>query len=465
MFMWETLFVLVISGILSAVAIYLLRDYLSTTIDSPVIDLFNAQNIWVTILVILALFIGSSVIPASLFASVPTTVAFRGISDKRKGWKQALLFFEITCVSFTLAFLLVSVRQINMMQDGQIGYNPKNMVYFSMLVNGGDGLFNAERDLESLPCVDKVGTSYSLPCNGYTPNNPFFDEKTGGVTFPFVKEQVSYTYFDVMEMKMLEGRMFDESSSFDDVVVNHRFLEMSGMTEDPIGKVFCQADNEGNVVRKMHIVGVVDDVRSTESGRFQPIVYSNIRESLKNDDWYYGGFRTMVRLNDMSQESIDAVCAKVKEYESMDKYTLNFYEETYLHKMKGEIQFRNLLLIVSVLASILAAIGLVGYISDELKRRRKDIAVRKLCGATLSDVILLMIRNFSLLAIPSIVVGEILAVIASDRWLQMFEYRLPLGWSMFVLTGLVVLLAIYAIEMLLTMRIANTNPVESLKTE
>ena len=464
-FMWETFFIMIAAGAIAVVTIYMLRDTLATTIDSPVVNLFTMQNIWVTVLVVLAFFLGSGIIPATLFASVPTTVAFRGISDKRKGWKQALLVFEVICVSFTCAFLLVSIRQIKMLQDGQLGYNPKNMVTVSLLVHGGDGLFNAERSFEALPCVDKAGTAWSLPCFGYMPNNPLIDEKSGNVVFPFVKEGVSYSYFDVMEIKLIEGRIFDETSPYEDVVVNRRFLEMAGMTENPLGKTVCQGDNEGNIIGRYRIIGVVDDVRTTESGRFQPIVYTSIKEYIAKEEWMYGGFRTMLRLNDMSQANLDMVNAKYHEYQSIDSYTMNIYEDLFNNKMKGEIHFKNLLKIVALLASVIAAIGLIGYISDELKRRRKEIAIRKVCGASVTSLLSLMIRDFSRLAIPAIIVGEIAAVLASREWLQMFEYRLPLDWWMFAATGVVVLLAIYLVEMMLTLRIANGNPKDSLKNE
>lgn len=260
--------------------------------------------------------------------------------------------------------------------------------------------------------------------------------------------------------------MFNESSSLDEVVVNRHFLEMAGMTEDPLGRIICQGDNEGNIVQKLRIIGVVNDVRSTETGRYQPIVYSSIRESLKYEDWYYGGFRTMIRLGELNQENIEAVMKKVKDdYETMDKYALNIYEETYKLKMRGELHFRNLLMIVSILATVLAAIGLVGYISDELKRRRKEVAIRKLCGSSLWGIIKIVVRDFSYLAVPSILAGEILAVIACRRWLMMFEYRLPLEWWMFALPGVVVLCAICIVEAVLTLQLASVNPVESFKTE
>lgn len=464
-FMWETLFILIVAGATAALVIYLLRDTLATTIDNPVADLFCLRNIWVTVLVVIVFFLGAGSIPAALFASVPTAVAFRGITNRRKGWKQGLLVFEVTCVSFAFAFLLVAVRQINMLQEGQLGYNPKNLVSISLFVRGGDALVNAERDFESLPCVDRAGTAWSLPCFGYMPNNPYIDEKSGENIFPFVKEGVTPSYFDVMQIELLEGQLFDYDSSFDDVVVNRRFLEMAGMTDNPLGKTICNGDNDGKIVRRYRIIGVVNDVRTTERGRFQPIVYINMHEYVADEDIMYGGFRTLLRLNDMSQESQQMVKAKYQGYQSIDKYQFNIYLDQFNHKMRGEIYFRNLMLIIAAITAIIALIGLIGYVSDELKRRRKEIAIRRVCGASMMSIVRLVIGDFSKLAIPAIVVGELLALFASREWLQMFEYRLPLDWWMFAATGVLVLMAIYLIEMVLTLRIVNANPKDSLKTE
>ncbi|MDO4497131.1 MAG: ABC transporter permease [Bacteroidales bacterium] len=465
-FMYETLFVMLASGVLCVLITYLLSDTLVNATETPILSLFSPKNLWVSISVVLVLFLGSGMIPATLFANVSTAVAFRGMTDKKKGWKQALLFFEVICVSFSFAFMLVSVRQINMMQDGQLGYNPKNMVYIDPLVHGGDDLFNIERSFEALPCVDKAGSAWSLPCWGYAPNNPYVDEKTNEVTFPFVIEMVSDSYFDVMEMKMLEGRVFNESSALQDVVVNTRFLELAGIQDNPIGRTVLHGDKEGNIQHRFNIIGVVDNIRSTESGRFQPMVFGSIRYNLSNEDWQYGGFHLMLRLNEMGQENIAMVEKKYRDqYQSINNYQLNIYEDVFSFKMKGEFAFRNLLMIVASIASLIAAIGLVGYIGDELKRRQKEIAIRKLCGSEVSGIIRMMIRDFSVLAVPAILVGEVLAYIAADKWLEMFEYRLPLDLWMFVGTGLIVLFAIYIIEVLLTIKIANTNPVESLKTD
>ena len=167
----------------------------------------------------------------------------------------------------------------------------------------------------------------------------------------------------------------------------------------------------------------------------------------------------------MSQESQQMVKAKYQGYQSIDKYQFNIYLDQFNHKMRGEIYFRNLMLIMAAITAIIALIGLIGYVSDELKRRRKEIAIRRVCGASMMSIVRLVIGDFSKLAIPAIVVGELLALFASREWLQMFEYRLPLDWWMFAATGVLVLMAIYLIEMVLTLRIVNANPKDSLKTE
>lgn len=464
-FMWETFFVMLLSSILTVGFISLCNNYLSSTIDGPVSDLFRLQNIWVTIAVVLVLFFGAGTIPAILFASVPTVVAFRGISDKKRGWKLGLLVFEIICVSFASGFLLVSVCQIKLLREGDLGYNPENLLYANPLVQGGDAIFNMERDLESLPCVDKVASSYYLPATGYLPNIPCVDEKSGEVLFPFAWERITPDYFDLMEIKVLEGETIREDTPKNEVVVNRRFLEMAGMTDDPVGKTVCQGDNDGNIVGRYRIIGVVDNVRTTENGKIQPIVYMTIRENLEFTDWYYGGFHTIIRLSAMNQTNFDEVSEKLHQYQSTDKYQMRTYSETFNRKMEGEFHFRNLLMIIFVLSSIIAVIGLVGYVSDDLKRRRKEIALRKVCGAEMPDIFGMVILEISILAVPSVAVGELLAVLASRRWLQMFSYRLPLDWWIFVLTGAIILVAICLIEILLVSRLANANPAESFKTE
>jgi len=466
-FLWETFFLTVIASLLTALTLYISRNDISNTIDNnPVSVLFAWSNIWVTVCVVLLLFIGSTIIPAGLFASVPTNVAFRGMSDRKKRWKRALLVFEIICVSFSSAFLMVSIRQIRQLTEGSLGYNPKDMVSIGLLVRGGDQLFNAERDFETLPHVTSVGTSYGIPIWGYAPHAPVLDEETHEPLFQYGEDYVSDNYFRTMEIALLKGASFTESSSWDDIIVNRTFLRKIGWDEEhALGKNVLEGNNAGEIVRTMRIIGVVDDVRTNDNGGRSPIVYHSIRQSVSDPNYAYGGFRTLIRLDEVNEETITQVSEKLQNYQSVNNRFIVVYYDSFLNRIKGETHFKKVLVIIFIVTSLIAVIGLTGYISDELKRRRKEIALRKVSGATLKDILLIVSKDFSYLAVPAVVTGEILAFSAARIWIQIFENRIALSFWMFFITGIATLAVIFLVETLLSIKAANANPVESFKTE
>jgi len=466
-FMWETFFLMMISAILTVLILFIARNDISNTIDhNPVSTLFSLENIWVTVCVVLVLFFSSGMIPAGLFASVPTTVAFRGMSDRKKGWKQALLVFEIICVSFSSAFLTVSIRQINQLQSGSLGYNPKDMVTVCLLVRGGDYLFNAERDFETLSCVTSAGTSYATPIYGYPLQTPMLDEQTHEALFQYGEDYVSDTWFRTLEIDMVKGNTFSEGASWDDIVVNRAFLRKAGWDEESaIGRTVLEGNNNGDVVRTMRIIGVADDIRCDDNGVQSPVVYHSLRQSVANENYQYGGFRTYLRLTEVNEQNLGEIRDMLEKYETVNNRFIVVFYDSFLNRIKGEIHFRKVLVIVFIITSLIAIIGLTGYISDELKRRRKEIALRKVSGATLRDILLIISKDFSYIAVPAILTGEILAFAASRIWIQMFENRITLSFWIFFLTGAATLTVIYLVETLLSIKAANANPVESFKTE
>jgi len=464
-FMWETFLLLLISSVLVVLGFILMSDRISTSIEAPLTDLFALNNIWVTVCVILALFACAGMIPAGLFASVPTNVAFKGISDRKKGWKQALLVFEIICVSFSSAFLLVSVRQINQLTEKSLGYNPHDMMYVNLVVRGGDALFNAEEDFATLPDVKAVGTSYGLPMSGYMPSTIMLDEQTHEQLFKYSEDYVSDNFFTVMQINFVNGRTFSENGSFDDIIVNRSFLKKAGWDENSLGRIVIEGNNAGDVIREMRIIGVVDDTRTEQGGFLRPIVYHSIRQSVANEDYAYGGFHTIMRVEEVNEEMFDIIDKKLEDYRTMDNEMIISYYDSFMYRMRGEMHFKSILIIVFIITSIIAVIGLTGYIADELKRRRKEIALRKVSGATLKDILIIISRDFSKLAVPAIIAGEILAFCAGRIWIQIFENRIELSWWIFVSTGMATLAVIYAVELLLSIKAANANPVESFKTE
>jgi len=464
-FMWETFFLMFIASILTILGFILCDNIISNAIEGPVSNLFEWKNIWVSLCVIIVLFAGAGIIPAGLFASIPTNVAFKGMSERKKGWKQMLLLFEIICVSFSSAFLLISTKQINQLTEKNLGYDPHNLMYVNLVVRGGDALFNAEEDFRTLPFVSEVGTSYGLPMSGYLPGTIMLDENTHEQLFKYAEDQVSDNYFKVMAINFISGRTFNESDNYDDIVVNRSFITKTGWNEDSLGKMVLEGNNEGDVTREMRIIGIVEDTRTEQSGIIRPIVYHSIRPSIANDSYAYGGFHTIMRVEEVDEAAFDAIDKKLESYRTMDNEMIISYYDSFLYRMRGEMHFKSVLMIVFIISTIIGIIGLTGYISDELRRRRKEIALRKVSGATLKDILYIISQDFAKLSIPAVLVGEILAYCAGRLWLQIFDNRIQLSAMIFIITGLATLAMIFAVETLLSIKAAGANPVDSFKTE
>ncbi len=464
-FLWETFLLMLVSSVISVLIIKMFSNEISSAIEGPVASLFSLKNIWVSLCVVLFLFTASGLIPATVFASVPINVAFKGMSDNKKGWKRFLLVFETVCISFSSAFLAVSVLQISQLQSGSLGFNPRNLVYVSLMVRGGDALFNAESDFESLSCVESAGTSYCLPMYAYGTAGFILDEDTHEAVFQYCEDYVSDSYFETMGIAFFGGDSFRESGADNEIVVNRAFLAKAGWDESAIGRNVLTVGLNGETTKVLRIIAVVDNVRTNDNGAVSPMVYHSIRQCIPYSDNRYGGFRTMLRLNEVNENTIAEVSDKLLKYDSIDNRSITIYYDAYLNRMRGEIHFRQILLIIFIICSIISIIGLIGYFNDELRRRRRETALRIISGATLRDILVIFWKDFIKLAVPAVLTGEILAFAASRLWLRMFEYRIQLSFWIFFLTGTAVLSVILAVECLFCIKAANANPIDSFRTE
>jgi putative ABC transport system permease protein len=131
----------------------------------------------------------------------------------------------------------------------------------------------------------------------------------------------------------------------------------------------------------------------------------------------------------------------------------------------SERGFRTAMFAGNVIILLITVMGLLGYTISEVSRRTKEIAIRKINGARLSDILRIFIKDLELIALPSVLAGSVGAWFAAHKWMENFVSRTQLHWSLFVLCSLFVLLLIALISALNYIIIANRNPVEALRNE
>ena len=202
-------------------------------------------------------------------------------------------------------------------------------------------------------------------------------------------------------------------------------------------------------------------VKNFESGTL--VNYEERPVMMINGNIY--AYYIMLRFHELNAENIMAVqqvCNRL--YPDADLIV-----KPYASELTGryiETQHTRDLIVIGCLGSLLITlVGLIGYVRDEVQRRSRELAIRKVMGATMNELQSLFLHSVAVISIPSIVVGIALGWCFSSLLLEQFAEKIPLSWHVFLADALLVILVIAAVVLLQTRRVVSSNPVKYLKTE
>nr|WP_304379479.1 FtsX-like permease family protein [uncultured Parabacteroides sp.] len=207
------------------------------------------------------------------------------------------------------------------------------------------------------------------------------------------------------------------------------------------------------------ILGVYDDVRvgAISSEIMSPTVlfYSS-----------QPGRMVSVKLHkELTVENMKLVEQTIKNLFPDKDITIASYDVSIKNLYSDSRLFRNSIMLGGIVTFLITLIGLIGYISDETNRRSKEIAIRKINGATVGNILVIISKDVLYMAVPAVIFGVIGSYIMGENWLQQFSEKIPLSVFIFVGSALAIWLLVLATVVLRTWEIANDNPVKSLKSE
>lgn len=464
-FCWETALLTATSVVVAVFLIWGFQNQIEQITATSVGELFAFERIWVPLCVILAAFALAALIPAQLFTSIPVTLAFRGAAVNRRRWKQVLLFVEVLSVTLVAVLLLVFFMQFDRLRNGDFGFEHDRLVYTRLNVPF-ERIGAICDEVASLPEVESVGGAEDLPLWGFS-GQPCFDENTRELLFSCRYLICGDGFIPTMNMQMVAGRNFTPVSSGSEAIVNETYLRMRGWkVTEAVGRQIV--DNDSPDPDPYTIVGVVRDFRtSVIDGRIEPIVLHPVSHAL---NWGFSTtdkivFNLLIRLRELTPEALAAVRQKIREYPTDSNYVVEAYDNDLAQAFSDIRSYRNIVLVVSCIVLLIALTGLIGYLSDEIRRRSKEVAIRKVNGASAGSVVRLLSREIALLCLPAIATGLALGYWCSGMILSMFVERIALRWWIFALCALAVTLVVVAVQIGRTWRIANSNPIGMIKTE
>ena len=469
-FLWETLLIVLVALALAVLIILCFEKQLESMIQIPIAELFAWERIWAPSLVILGIFLIAGIVPSRIFASIPVSIAFRGTPASRRRWKQTLIFIQMVCVTFVVVFLIINARQYNHISTADYGYNRYNLALTS-LRGTTDAIASYKSELMSIPQVEGVGIGYDLPIWNFS-GQPAFDDITGELLFSCRYGVIDHDYIPVMGMEIVDGRNFTAEDAGDKVIVNEKYVEMRGWTDSPIGKHISDSPDQGHagltgvvLPDGYTIIGVVKNFWTADTGYIPPLVYHNTKEILTSPDRQYNSGYIMIRLGDTDSGTKEMLTQKIKSFYDVQHFEVLFYETLVDERIYYEKQFRDTMILVSLVTLFIAIMGLVGYLGDEIRRRSKEIAIRRVNGAARGDIIKLIARDAALVTLPAVAVGLVGAWLLGSIWMQSFQHKAGLPWWVFVCGGAAVILIVYVTELAKTWRTAGSNPVKMIKNE
>lgn len=397
--------------------------------------------------------------PSFLLSRFQTVKVLKG--KLMTSMKGALFRKILVVLQFSLSILLILgtlmiFRQVHYLRARDVGYNRDNIVYFGIgarFRNNFDTIKTellANRDILNATLTDIA--PYRWQSNaGY--GDVHWEGKTHQQA-KMVMVSVDYDYLDTIGLKMAQGRFFSKEFSTDAsdaYVVNQAAVRAMEM-DDPIGKDLTVWG------LSKRIIGVVEDYH------FESLHNKIIPMAMRIDPNWHN--QACVRISPHQiPDTLAFLESKWKEIYPEYPFEYRFLDETIQSQYRSEQAIGKIVTVFTVLALFISCLGIFGLSSYTAEQRTKEIGIRKVLGATVSSIIRNISREFVVLVIIANVIIWPVAYFVLSRWLNTFAYRIDIGWWMFVLTGITVLVLSLVTVSWQIIRAATTNPADSLRYE
>ena len=459
----ESLVHVAIGIVLAAVLIFACKGTIEGYISAPVSTMLLSRGSWILGLIcLLIIFIGGFV-PGYIYNKVPVTAAFRGVHEARRRWKLIMLSVEFLVVTVMLSLLAVVQQQYREVTHEDMGYDYSRLAVVTLDKAPVNQMQQAVTSLRSLPFIEQVTTAYTLPIGWHSGNNIYLP---GDDTEYFnIADQYSVGdgYLKLMGIKVVEGRNFTEPADSDlsEVMVSESFVKRFHTTTHKQGSVvgqhICVSEHTDSLHPFFTICGVYKDVSlgSSLERELRPSVLFH-----DNNAQYI-----LAKFTDLTPDNLDRARRQLTQLLPDRDVKVMPYSDLVVNQYQSTDGFRMGTLVTGITALVIALMGLIGYTTDEVNRRRKEIAIRKVNGATARDIFHMLVTDVLRLSVPAVIVGLILSWVIAGKWLQLFADRITLSPLLFLAVGLVVLAIVVTIMLLSARKVVNSNPVLFLKDE
>jgi putative ABC transport system permease protein len=462
-FMVESILICIVSLFLSIILVLILLPQFNAISGKifAISDIFTLENlVWLMLIGIVAGLLAGSY-PALYLSKIQPVDALKGVLKNKKGsefLRRTLVSFQFGISILIIISTIIVYAQIDFMVSKDLGLNAKQTLVIKNANKLDKNLEAFTNQLQSIPQIKSTCLSSHYP--SYTPSNWSYNTVEDiPIRMAPYHLFVDESFLDVLKVDLIEGRFFDSSISSDTaaVIVNETFIKNT-IWETGVGKQVTRGKGS-----RFNIIGVVKDFHfHSMRAKIRPLI---MRYNTPGRNGFGGINYMMVNVNN----DFISVLSKIEEQWKLnvpnDPFEYLFLDDSFNNLYQSERKFGELFSLFAVLAIFIGSLGMLALATFVIERRIKEIAIRKVMGASIFQIISLLLFDFTKLVLIGGFIALPLAYFLGNEWLSNFEFQTNLGLYIYISPILLVVIISWITVGYQTYNTAKSNPATVLQNE
>ncbi len=418
------------------------------------------------ILLLLGLFIGllSGIYPSLYLSGIQPHIILKGKmirTPRGAGFRKALIVFQFSMSMILICSAIIIYRQLDFLTSKNLGFGKEAVLVIPIKNESGMNRFEAlQNELQTIDGVVSVSASSNIP------GMQFNQHHIAALQFPeddisSSEVLVDYNFFNTLDIPLQDGRTFlrgnpaDSGSAF---ILNETAARQLNMEGTVVGKEIFWKQSEKNSSRRGTVIGIVKDFHfQSLHESISPLLFVLTRGEFNH---------ILIKLNPENlQEKISAIEKVYKQFEPVYGFEFSFLEDQLNAQYAAEKRTGTILGTFTVIAILIASLGLFGMSLLTFQQKIKELSVRKVLGASTGSILILLVGAFTKLIFLAVLLATPLAWWLMHDWLKNFSYQIDISPVTFIASGLSLIFISWLTLSYFTVRAAQLNPAETLKNE